>query len=70
MRHLIQHKTTKEYLADGKWTPEVREAQNFANSLSAISLTLRQHLKDVELVLMMGSEPSAQNDVHVPIGAY
>ena len=70
MRHLIQHKSTKKYLADGKWTPEVTEAQNFANSLSAISFTLRQHLKDVELVPMMGSEPSAQNDVHVPIGAY
>lgn len=67
MKHLIRNRWTKRYFAYGKWTDKVAQAQNFTNALSAITCCIQNNLKNVEMVLMLGSEPSPQDDILVPL---
>lgn len=66
MKHLIRNRTTKRYFAHGDWTPDIAQAQDFGNSLSAISYSIQHGLEKAEMVLVLGDEPST-NDVRFPI---
>jgi len=66
MKHLIRNRATKSYFAHGEWTPDITQAQDFGNSLSAISYSIQHDLKKAEMVLVLGDEPSA-DDVRFPI---
>lgn len=67
MKHLIQNQATRKYFAHGKWTPDIAKAQNFNTPLTAISFSIQNNLKDVDMVLMLGNEPSPANDIRLPL---
>ncbi len=69
MKHLLQSTWTGKYFAHGKWTAKLAEAQTFSHALPAIEASIRNKLKNVELVLMLGNEPSAADDIRVPLAA-
>ncbi len=69
MKHLIQNTFTKQYFAHGKWTSSVARAQNFATALGAISCSLQNNLKNVEMVLVLGPRPSPTDDIRIPLFA-
>ncbi len=66
MTHLIRNTATNKYFAHGDWTPDIAKAQRFDSPLSAISFTIRNHLKNAELVVLFGGEPSAR-DIHLAL---
>ena len=68
MKHLIRNTATRKYFNHGNWTPEFTHAQQFENPLSAISFSLRNELKNAELVVVLGRELSA-NDIHLSLSA-
>jgi len=69
MKHLIQNTATRKYFAHGDWTPDVSQAQNFRTPLTAISFSIQNNLRNVEMVLMLGNEPSSANDIRLPLCA-
>ncbi|HEY5910133.1 MAG TPA: hypothetical protein VJA21_05965 [Verrucomicrobiae bacterium] len=68
MKHLIRNTATRKYFTHGDWTPNISRAQRFGNPLAAISFSLRNQLKDAELVVVFGKKPSTQ-DIHLPLAA-
>ncbi len=70
MKHLLQNTWTGKYFAYGKWTRRIAEAESFPHALSAIETSIRNKLRHVDLVLMLGSEPSAADDIRVPLAAH
>ncbi len=70
MKHLLRNRWTKKYFAYGRWTANVAQAQNFTNALSAITCCIQNNLKNVEMVLMLGSVPSPADDIRVPLSAH
>ena len=69
MKHLIRNIATREYFDHGGWTPDVAQAQKFPNPLSAISFTIRNNLKNAELVVVFGKKLSPK-DIHFALSAY
>ena len=68
MKHLLRNTATRKYFDHGNWTPNIAQAQLFANPLSAISCSLRNKLKNAELVVVVGRELST-NDIHLSLSA-
>ena len=66
MKHLIQNQAARMYFAHGKWTPDIAKAQNFGTPLTAISFSIQNNLKNVDMVLVFGKEPSPANDIRLP----
>lgn len=59
MKHIVRSKATRAYLStDGKWVPDCRLARDFRSVELVISEVQRLMLRDVELVLLMGEQPS------------
>jgi hypothetical protein len=68
MKRVIKSRTTGLYLReDGAWTTESAEAQDFLDVRSAIEAQQRYSLRDCELMLQMGPEPSAEYDIALPL---
>jgi hypothetical protein len=70
MRRLVKHLKTHEYLAQGRWTPDPRQALDFSDAGKAIETCLRNQFLDVELVLQLEAEPQAAFDTHLPLFDY
>jgi hypothetical protein len=70
MRRLVKSLRTQEYFAQGHWTSEASQAEDFTNSGNAIETCLRYHLTDVELVLQLNNEPQAVYDTHLRLFDY
>lgn len=68
VKRIVRNKTTREFLsADGKWVADCRLAQDFRSMELIIWEVQRLMLKDVELVLLMGEQPS---DYDVTLGLF
>ncbi len=70
MKHLLRHNWTGKYFADGTWTRDLAQAKTFINALSAITCAIQNNLNHVEMVVMLGSEPSAHDDIRIPLSAH
>ncbi len=70
MRRLLKHVGSREYFAQGRWTANPAEAQDFPDSGKAIATCLRYHLTDVELVLQLDAQPQDAYDTHLPLFDY
>ena len=54
---LIRNTRTQHFFADGVWTADWTEAQNYPDIKSATAACARYHLKDTELVAQFELEP-------------
>jgi hypothetical protein len=70
MRRLVKHLKTHEYLGQGQWTADPRQAMDFSDAGKAIETCLRNHFLDVELVLQLDAEPQEAFDTHLPLFDY
>ena len=70
MRRLLKSLKTQEYFAQGRWTLEPSQAQDFPDAGNVINTCLRYHLTDVELVLQLDAEPQAGFDTHLRLFDY
>src|SRR5215469_9465998 len=55
VQRLITSQETGEFFNRGKWTSDVKEAQEFPDSASAMAACLKYKLKGVELVFRFDS---------------
>ena len=68
MKRVIRNGVTRAFLKrDGEWTADLSCAQNFADLKSVVGACEQHGLADVELVLIMGSEPSSDYDIVLPL---
>jgi|SRR5690349_14684045 len=66
---LVRHRSTRAYLGkDGLWTDNPALAQQFEDVRAILKLQREQNLAEIEIVLQMGSEPSAEYDIALPLG--
>ncbi len=70
MRRLLKSVATHEYFGQGRWTPDPAKAQNFSDAGKAIDTCLKYHLTNVELVLLLGTEPHEPYDTHLRLFDY
>ena len=70
MRRLLKNLITREYFGEGQWTPDIGQAQDFADSGKAIDTCLKYHLTDVELILQIEAEPQDAFDTHLRLFDY
>lgn len=67
VKRVIRRKGGGVYLsADGKWVADSRLAQDFANAEMALSAVQGLRLQNVELVLLIGEQPS-EYDIALPL---
>ena len=60
MKRLIRSKADGKYFdGRGRWSDEATRALCFEDSFAAFKAAKKHHLANVELVLMMGEEPSS-----------
>lgn len=60
MKRVIRNKADGKYFqGDGAWSDQLSQAVCFEDFLSAVKAAKEHKLASVELVLMMGEEPSA-----------
>ena len=55
VQRLITSKETGEFFNNGEWTPDVKKAQEFPDSASAMAACVKYKLKGVELVFRFDS---------------
>ena len=68
VRRVIRSRETARYLrADGTWTGDPAQAEDFLGFQDALSAQQRYLLQDCDLVLQMGPQPSSQYDVVLPL---
>ena len=68
MNRIIRKKGTRLYLSsEGGWATDWRQAQGFESMESVLSVMEKQKLTDVELVMVMGENPSEDYDVVLPL---
>jgi hypothetical protein len=68
MKRLVRNKLTRAFLkTDGGWAADFHSAENFADVKSVMEACQSHGLANVELVLVMGSEPSAYYDIALPL---
>lgn len=68
MKRLVRHRTTRAYLdRNGGWTRDGNELEHFESIQAILAVQRRFQLRDIEVVLQMGEEPSAEYDVALPI---
>jgi hypothetical protein len=64
MKRLIRKTNAEDFLkADGTWTKDFAEARDFPNILAASKFQQQNALVGVELLLVVGDSPSAQDSV-------
>ena len=70
MKRVIRSRTTGFYLLeDGTWSTDAGRAYHFPGVSQAIEAQHRYALRDCDLVLQMGPEPSAEYDVVLPLNS-
>ena len=68
MKRLVRHRTTRAYLAqNGGWTRDTKQLEHFESIQAILAIKRRFQLRDIEVVLQMGEEPSAEYDIALPI---
>ncbi len=58
VKRFLRNVKTRLYYAHGQWTADSALAQGFPDTKSAIDLSIKERLPDVEIVLQMGATPS------------
>ena len=67
---LVRHKNTRAYLGnDGAWTHDAGSARQFTDIQNVLQLQRELDLKEIEMVLQMGEEPSKEYDISLPLDA-
>ena len=65
---LVRHRTTRAYLGnDGQWTQDYGAARNFEDIQTVLNLQRQRNLTEIEVVLQIGSEPSPDYDIALPL---
>ena len=68
MKRLIRNKRTGRFFTRaGEWTEDVSVALNFISVRAVVEVESQLGLKDVELYMLQGEEPSSY-DIVVPLG--
>jgi hypothetical protein len=68
VKRVIRSSVTGLYLRDdGSWTDDSKQAKGFLKVTEAIAARLHYELRDCDLVLQVGLEPSAEYDVVIPL---
>jgi hypothetical protein len=65
VRRVIRNTRTGEYYSQAGWTPDQTAAESFSSLKAIAELQLRIDLKEAEIVLQIGPEPSKEYDVHL-----
>lgn len=69
MLRLVRHTSSRAYLGrDGAWTNDPASAQQFDDVQSVLKLQRQRNLTEIEMVLQIGAEPSAEYDIALPLG--
>jgi hypothetical protein len=67
MRILLQHRISRQYLsARNDWTPDPKNARNFAQIVSAIDFVSAGRLADLDVVMYFGDP---RYDIRLPASA-
>jgi hypothetical protein len=61
MKRLIRKTKSRKYFDHGEWTPDIAQAQKFPNPLSAIRCSIRNDLRNAEVVVVFGRDLSAED---------
>lgn len=68
MKRVVRNKITRAFLdANGGWADDFESARRFEDVKSVMEACAEHGLTDVELVLVMGSQPSAEYDIDLPL---
>jgi len=68
VKRLIRNRNTGLYFSrDGAWTDDWQQAKGFAAFGDAWAEKEAHHLGEIDLVLVVGDQPSAQYDVILPL---
>lgn len=68
MLRLLRHKTTRAYWGtDGAWTHDPGSARCFDNIRAILELQRKYNLTEIEMILQMGTEPSSDYDITLPL---
>jgi hypothetical protein len=70
VRYFIRSVRTGKYFHDGQWSSDSHLAQAFPETSQAVGAYLRYRLRNVELVLQFGSEPSEIYDLCMPLSVH
>ena len=69
MKRLVRHRTTRAYLdRNGGWTRDMSRQEHFESIQDILVVQRRFQLRDIEVVLQMGDEPSTEYDIALPLG--
>jgi len=69
MKRLVRHRMTHAYLLrNGEWTRDKNRLEHFESIQAILALQRQFQLRDIEVVLQMGEEPSPEYDIALPIG--
>jgi hypothetical protein len=68
VKRVIKNRRTGFYLKeDSTWTPHWEQGLDFRGIIAVLSTKERLHLKEVDMVLIVGDTPSAKYDVVLPL---
>lgn len=68
MKRLLRNKVSRAFLdADGGWVADFRAARSFQDVKSVVEACQEHELSNVELLLVMGTQPSAEYDIALPL---
>ena len=68
MLRFVRHKGTRSYWSkDGVWTGEASAAQHFDSIQTVLHIQRQLKLREIEIVLQVGSEPSEEYDIALPL---
>jgi hypothetical protein len=56
------------YLNEDSWVSDFKLAEEFETTKAAFEACYKRGIKNAELVLVMGDEPSQQYDITLPVG--
>jgi hypothetical protein len=67
LKYLIQNRKTREYFQQGRWTLDLRNAQEYSDVGTAMTECLRHDLRDIEFVLRFGGDPGRHYSLQLPL---
>lgn len=68
MTRLVRNKVSRAFLgADGGWVADFRAARSFEDVKSVMEACQAHELSNVELLLVMGAQPSPEYDIALPL---
>ena len=68
MRRFVRHKGTGTYLnQDGRWIDKPSGALHFESIQTVLTVQRQLNLREIEIVLQLGPEPSEEYDIAVPL---